>query len=48
MSRCRRTRPSSTLLAFGLAVLVVVGLVIGGGAPSLPGALAATQHDLSK
>jgi murein DD-endopeptidase MepM/ murein hydrolase activator NlpD len=48
VSRCRRTRPSSTLLAFGLAVLVVVGLVIGGGASVLPGAQAATQSDLSK
>lgn len=49
MSRCRRTRPSSTLLALGLAVLVAVGLVIGGGAlSSLPGAQAATQNDLSK
>lgn len=49
VSRCRRTRPSSTLLAFGLAVLVAVGLVIGGGAlSSLPGAQAATQNDLSK
>ncbi len=49
VSRCRRTRPSSTLLALGLAVLVVVGLAIG-GVPfgSTPTAEANTQRELNQ
>jgi murein DD-endopeptidase MepM/ murein hydrolase activator NlpD len=49
VSRCRRTRPSSTLLAFGLALLVVVGLAFGGATLTSPlTADAATQQDLNK
>ncbi|MFA4929313.1 MAG: peptidoglycan DD-metalloendopeptidase family protein [Patulibacter sp.] len=49
MSRCRRTRPSSTLLAFGLAVLLTVGLVIGAGPlASLQHAEASTQSELNQ
>ncbi len=49
VSRCRRTRPSSTLLAFGLAVLVVAGLAFGATTLTSPlTADAATQRDLDK